>query len=150
MSFYDISYSSGDQPVAARFFRKIRVTRGRSPFLFVRLEPLRKFSSPRRGLLREHKNPLLVGDDNIGELVAVDVRHDELRPDDGGTIDLVGKELHRTVFVALGFEPVEDGRVVGSRVAAGSVRPKALAGNQVPQPVAIDIDEVQRMRFGKE
>ena len=47
------------------------------------------------------------------------------------------------------LEPVEHRRVVAVRIARASVRPEALAGDDVLEPVAVHVDEVDGVHLGE-
>ena len=57
-------------------------------------------------------------------------------------------EARDAVGAPFGFEPVKTRRCVGVGVALRPVRPPAFAGDQVFEPIAVDVDEVQCVGLG--
>jgi hypothetical protein len=81
--------------------------------------------------MQVHERPALVADDDVGEAVAVDVARDDLRADARFVVDEIRNEVDGPVGVARQPEPVEYRRVVAVGIAGASVRPEALARDDV-------------------
>ena len=89
------------------------------------------------------ERPLLIGGDHVGQSVAVEIDDGDLAADARIVVDLVRNESHAVVLVAPQLEPVDDGGSVWLDVPLGAMRPDPLARDDVLEPVAVDVDEVE-------
>jgi hypothetical protein len=83
-------------------------------------------------------------------MIAVDVAHHHFGADAGIGVNQMGNELGGMIRPAHQLEPIQHRRLIGLRVGAVlAVRPKALAGHDVLQPVAVDVRQRDGVRLGK-
>src|SRR5262245_460617 len=122
-----------------------------APWAFVRFgQTARLTSAILLAPLLEQEDALLVGDHNVEQLVAIEVIDNELCANTRVVINGVREEGDDAVGRLLGLEPVEHRGHVGTLLALSAVRPVTLAGHQVLDAVAIDVNAVHRMRLGDE
>src|SRR5205807_7905752 len=99
--------------------------------------------------LLDHEGALLVAGDDAEQAVAVDVGDRELRADAGVVVDDVRRERDDAVAL-LRLEPVDERRRVRIGVALRAMCPPALAGDEILQTVAVDVDAVHGVRLRHE
>ena len=102
--------------------------------------------------LEEDEGALLVSHDHVDALIAVHVADGDLRADTGVVVDRVRDEFHfdRAAFSLPSneLEPHQVGRVPSAGRSRGAVGPEALAGDDIEETVAVDIDLRQGMQLG--
>ena len=104
----------------------------------------------RRYLLRliaEDERALLVADNKVRPAIAVHVRDADLPAHAGVVVNEVRHPVHGLVGVAREAEPVEHRRVRRAGVGTGTVRPEALAGDDVLQPVAVHVHQLDGVQL---
>ena len=103
-----------------------------------------------RALLDEGEDAAFVGDGDIRATVVIQIGDDELRAHAGIVVDEVrGVSDGFSDRVAREFEPINDGGGVGLGVAFGAVRPVAFTGDDIEEPVAVDVGEDGGVRLGE-
>ena len=100
-------------------------------------------------LVQENEGALLVADDHIGKRVAIHIARHDLRADAGVVVDEVRNEIHG-LPLAHELKPVADRRRIRLRVAMIAMRPKAFADDDVLEPVAVDVREIERVELGED
>ena len=100
--------------------------------------------------LRVDEDPLLVGDDDVGEAVAGRIGRRHLDADAGVVVDELRDELRLAGSGAGGAEPIEDRRGRRLRITVGAVGPEALAGDDVVESVAVDVGDVDGVDLGED
>src|SRR5687768_4247883 len=106
----------------------------------------RRQASPRillAPLRAEEERAELRNRQDVRRAVARDVGDRELDPDARAAVDLMGDELH--LGLPYQAEPVDHRFALGLDVPLGTVSPAALAGDDVGEPVAVEIGDRQRM-----
>jgi hypothetical protein len=98
-------------------------------------------------LLAKHEHAAFVRHDHVWSAVLVDVARRHLGADAAVGVDLLRLEGGSALAVTRELEPVEHRRRVRLRIALDAVGPTPLAGEDVEQAVAVDIDEPQRMHL---
>ena len=96
--------------------------------------------------LQKDVDPFLIGEHDVRQTVAVEIRDLELGSDTriAAFYDFVPDELRRTAAGPLDRVPDDDHRLMGSGVVA-IVREIPLARHNVALTVAVDIDVLQRV-----
>ena len=98
-------------------------------------------------LVHEDERAFLVADDEVGAAVTVHVGEADLAAHAGVVVNEPRHPVHGLVRVAHELEPVSHGGVVAAGVGAGAVRPEAFAGDEVLQPVAVQVHQLDRVEL---
>ena len=100
-----------------------------------------------RRLAQVDEDALLVGNDNVRAAVVVEVGGAHLGANAAVVINQVRDEGGAALAVPAQLKPEEHGGGVGLLVAGRAVSPVAFAGNQVFQPVAVHVHQLQRVHL---
>ena len=92
-------------------------------------------------LMFEEEDAFLIADNNVGIFFVRDVSSDNLGADTGVAVDEVRDEVSLALGRANEFEPIENGGIIGFGISAvRAVSPKAFAGDDVFETVAVHVD----------
>ena len=96
-------------------------------------------------LLHVDEDALLVGDDDVGQAVACRIGGGHLHTDAGIVVDQVRHELRLAGSGPRAAKPIDHRRCRWFGIAAWSVGPVPLAGDDVVEPIAVDVGHVDRV-----
>ena len=90
-------------------------------------------------LLDKSEDAFFVADNDVRLAVLVEVTCGDLAANAGVVVDEMGREFHGAVLLSSSTKPIENGGVMRAWISA-VVGVVALAGNDVLNAIAIDID----------
>ncbi len=97
-------------------------------------------------LCQMHKDAPLVGHDNIGALILVEVGDRHLRAHARIVVHPM-RNKRRLASGPFQFKPIRDCGRVGFNIARGSMRPETFAGDDVLQPINIHVGQFHGVRL---
>src|SRR5262245_942660 len=81
--------------------------------------------------------------------VAVRIRHADLTAHAGVVVNEMGHPIGTSIFASHELEPVQDGRRFWIGITGWAMRPKAFAGDDILESIAVQIHEFDRVQLGK-